>query len=289
MTVEPDLSGAVVLVVHAHPDDEVFAAGAATIAASEAGAPEPFSPAGPGPASPRLTHVLVATPGVRPHVLVHTQDPDPVEPVLVVDQDPLALGQDRVVGRVPPDAETLSDPGDREVLDHDRLQSPPQPAARELRARLGSTAGVLAPHVSTTGAPVAANREEQCRGSPPERLVGQSRSDCVARGSLAAAPSAPPLIGVRGFHDATRQHRPARLESLAGHEQTELVETTEGGQVSSVEPSIRARAEGNVRHVEVFQMDSVRTSILGRPRPLSRRDAPTEVVHDGVTRPHPQS
>ena len=38
MTVEPDLSGAVVLVVHAHPDDEVFAAGAATIAASEAGA-----------------------------------------------------------------------------------------------------------------------------------------------------------------------------------------------------------------------------------------------------------
>ncbi len=28
MTVEPDLSRAVVLVVHAHPDDEVFATGA---------------------------------------------------------------------------------------------------------------------------------------------------------------------------------------------------------------------------------------------------------------------
>lgn len=38
MTVEPDLRGAVVLVVHAHPDDEVFAMGAATIAATEAGA-----------------------------------------------------------------------------------------------------------------------------------------------------------------------------------------------------------------------------------------------------------
>jgi len=38
MTVEPDLSGAIVLIVHAHPDDEVFATGAATIAAKEAGA-----------------------------------------------------------------------------------------------------------------------------------------------------------------------------------------------------------------------------------------------------------
>ena len=38
MTVGSDLSGAVVLVVHAHPDDEVFATGAATIAAKEAGA-----------------------------------------------------------------------------------------------------------------------------------------------------------------------------------------------------------------------------------------------------------
>jgi LmbE family N-acetylglucosaminyl deacetylase len=36
MTVGSDLSGAVVLVVHAQPDDEVFATGAATIAANEA-------------------------------------------------------------------------------------------------------------------------------------------------------------------------------------------------------------------------------------------------------------
>jgi LmbE family N-acetylglucosaminyl deacetylase len=35
---DSDLSGAVVLVVHAHPDDEVFATGAATIAAQRAGA-----------------------------------------------------------------------------------------------------------------------------------------------------------------------------------------------------------------------------------------------------------
>lgn len=41
--------------------------------------------------------------------------------------------------------------------------------------------------------------------------------------------------------------------------------------------------------IEVFQMDSVGTSILGRPRPLSRRDGPTQVAHDGVTQPHPQS
>ena len=43
----------------------------------------------------------------------------------------------------------------------------------------------------------------------------------------------------------------------------ELAEATERGQ-------IRAR-EGSVRHVEVFRMDGVRTSIIGRPRPLSRQ------------------
>ncbi len=39
MTGEISFEGAVVLVVHAHPDDGVFATGAATIAAKWAGAP----------------------------------------------------------------------------------------------------------------------------------------------------------------------------------------------------------------------------------------------------------
>ena len=53
-------------------------------------------------------HVLLTTTGVAPHVLVDTDHPDAVEPAGLVDQDPLALGQDRVVGGVPRDPETHS-------------------------------------------------------------------------------------------------------------------------------------------------------------------------------------
>jgi hypothetical protein len=56
----------------------------------------------------------------------------------------------------------------------------------------------------------------------------------------------------------------AGLESLPRDFEAELVEAAERGQVSAGE----ARNRGSVRHVEVFQMGSVRTSIFGRPRPL---------------------
>ena len=59
--------------------------------------------------------VLVAASGVAPHVLVDPDDLDPVEAVLVVDENPLALGQDRVVGGVPRNPESLGDPGRRFV------------------------------------------------------------------------------------------------------------------------------------------------------------------------------
>ena len=46
-------------------------------------------------------HVLVPTAGVSPHVLIDPEDVHVLEPVRVVDQDPVAFGQDRVVGSVP--------------------------------------------------------------------------------------------------------------------------------------------------------------------------------------------
>ncbi|MGP5086980.1 hypothetical protein ACTXKH_19870 [Brachybacterium tyrofermentans] len=49
---------------------------------------------------------------------------------------------------------------------------------------------------------------------------------------------------------------------MADHDQTKLLEAGEGRQVGVV--------EGSVGHVEVFLMASVRTSIIGRPRRLSR-------------------
>ena len=76
------------------------------------------------------------------------------------------------------------------------------------------------------------------------------------RRPLTAAPSAP----LAGLDDAAGQHRPARLQPLPDHLQPELVDTNERGQVRA--------SIGSVEHVEVFQMVGVRTSIIGRPRPL---------------------
>ena len=79
--------------------------------------------------------VLVATPGVAPDVLIDANDLHALEPRGVVDQQPLAFGQDRVVGGVPRHRETLVDPGHRQVLHDQRFQGPPQPGPGDLRPR----------------------------------------------------------------------------------------------------------------------------------------------------------
>lgn len=73
-----------------------------------------------------------------------------------------------------------------------------------------------------------------------------------------------------------RQDRTVGPKSLPGDDQTQLVETAEGGQIGAVE----ARHGGSVSHVEVFQIRRVGTLIFGRPRPLTvqrlaERAAPT--------------
>ena len=81
----------------------------------------------------------------------------------------------------------------------------------------------------------------------------------VTRHALRAALPTPRVV----LDDAALQHRPIRLEQLPDGLKAELVETAERGQVRG--------HERRVVQVEVFrQMVSVRTSILGRPRPLSR-------------------
>jgi hypothetical protein len=69
-------------------------------------------------------------------------------------------------------------------------------------------------------------------------------------GAYAAASSAPPVV----IDDPAGQHHPIRLEALTGHHQAELVEASEGRQISAI--------EGSVKHVEVSRVGSVRTSIL---------------------------
>ncbi len=197
----------------------------------------------------------------RHNVLVDADGGDAVEPGGVVDRDALAFGQDGVVGGVPGDPEPFGDPGDGEVMAHDRLQCPPQAATRQLRPRLGRLRGVLAPDVAAACALVAADTHEQRRRSPAEWLVRDLSGAGVAGSALAAAASAPALGAVVGVDDSAGEDGAVGFEVLAAHGQAELVEPAELGQV-------RAR-EGSVRQVEVFRMASVRTPILGRPRRLS--------------------
>jgi hypothetical protein len=85
----------------------------------------------------------------------------------------------------------------------------------------------------------------------------KAKTTATASAAALTALSAAPLVRV---DDPAGQHRTIRLEPLPGDLQAELVETGERGQVRA--------SEGSVRHVEVFRMGSVRTSILGRPRRL---------------------
>jgi hypothetical protein len=86
--------------------------------------------------------------------------------------------------------------------------------------------------------------------------VRQSTDHGVARDALAAA-AATPLVRL---DDSAREHRAVRFEALPDGFETEVVEPGERGQVRA--------GEGSLKHVEVFQMAGVRTSILRRPRPL---------------------
>ena len=65
--------------------------------------------------------------------IVDADDLDPVVAAGVVDEDPPALGEDRVVGGVPGHGQRLRDPGDCEVLDDQPLTRPAQRAAGQLR------------------------------------------------------------------------------------------------------------------------------------------------------------
>jgi hypothetical protein len=202
-------------------------------------------------------------------VLVDADHGDAVEPGRVVDQEPLAFGQDRVVRGVPRDPEPLGDPGDGQVLDHDPDQRPPHRGPGQLGPRLGRRAGVLAPHVSGLTAPVATHRDLQRGGPPTQRLVREATNRGVTRVTLAAAASTPPV----GFDHPAREHSPVGFDPLPGDDEAELVESTEGGQVRAGE----ARRRGSVAHVEVFRDERVGAFILGRPRRLSqdRRARPT--------------
>lgn len=116
-----------------------------------------------------------------------------------------------------------------QVLHHDAFQRPPQTTPRELGPWFGRAASVLAPHVTAAIAPVPANSHVQRSGPPPEWFVRQPAQDAVARRALAAAAPAP-LVR---FGDTACEDRTVWIKPLAGDFEPELVQSTEGSQVSA--------------------------------------------------------
>ena len=62
--------------------------------------------------------------------------------------------------------------------------------------------------------------------------------------------------------------------ALAGHFQAQVIQVRERAQVRAI--------KGSIGHVEVFQMDGVAISIIGRPRPLPGHDTPN-AAHNTYT------
>lgn len=193
-----------------------------------------------------------------PDVLIDADRGHPLEPARVVDESAPAFGEDRGVGGMPGHPESGRDPGHGEVVDHDGLERPPEPAAGDLRPTLSGEACVLPPGATAVPAPVAAHPHQQRGGSVTERLVRQLSGDGVPRRAFGPA-SAAPRIRV---NDTAFDHCPLRSQVLSDGYQAEFVEAAERRQIR--------RSEGSVEHVEVFQMASVGTPIIGRPRCLSR-------------------
>jgi hypothetical protein len=81
-------------------------------------------------------HVLVASAGVTPHMLVHAQHPHPVEAGGVGDEHPAALCENRVVGSVPRHGERSGDLRHEQMADDQAVQCPGECPTRQPRPRL---------------------------------------------------------------------------------------------------------------------------------------------------------
>src|SRR5699024_6827240 len=173
------------------------------------------------------------------------------------DQQPLTVSEDGGVRGVPGHGEFRSDDGHGVVIDDEGTQRPVEAGSRDLRSWWRRSCGVLTPDAATLDAFVTAEANVKRGWSVAERFVGQLADDGVANDPVAAAPSAPVISSVwLAFQDGLLPG-----DVLAGAGQIEGVESAECRKV-------RGR-ESRLGHVEVFRMDCVRTSIIGRPRRLS--------------------
>ena len=167
-----------------------------------------------------------------------------------------------MLAALPGHTEGLGDTRHRHMMNDPPSERPAHRCARELGARIGRLAHILTPHVSTLRAPVAAHAHMQDRGTPPAGLMRQAPDHRVTTNALAPAASTPPVL----TSNPASRHCMVCLNALARHFQAQVIQARERAQVRAI--------KGSIGHVEVFQMDGVAISIIGRPRPLPGHDTP---------------
>jgi hypothetical protein len=142
--------------------------------------------------------VLVAAPGMPPYVLVHADHGNTIEAGRVIDQQALALGQNRVVRGVPGHAQPGSDPR-RSRDGRPRAREVPTASHRsgELRPPRGRGRRILSPAVPAVITPVTTDPQQQRRGPVAERLVSQTTGRSEPRDGRSWPPqaSAPRILG----------------------------------------------------------------------------------------------
>ena len=116
--------------------------------------------------------------------------------------------------------------------------------------------------MSTLWAPVAAHTHMQDQGAPPAGLVRQTPDHRAARNALAPPASTPPIL----TSNTACQHYMVGLNALIRHLQPQAIQARERTHIRAI--------KDRTGHVEVFRMDGIGISIIGRPRPLPSHDTP---------------
>ena len=208
---------------------------------------------------------------VAPDMLIDADRSDAIEPVRVIDQTPLALGENRRVRRRPRHPEPCGDAGDGQMV-QDQARQPQASPPREIFARSGAAFDVSCrqrrPH------PVHLYRRTRINsivGRCPIWFVREAPRHRVSGYALAAALAAP---AVR-FEYPALQHSALGRQVLPYRLEAELIEAAEQGQIWC--------KESRLGHVEVFRMGSVRTSILretSTPIPSATRSTDYTLVRE---------
>ena len=118
-----------------------------------------------------------------------------------------------VLAALPGHAQGLGDARHRYMMNDQPSERPTHRCTRELGARIGRLAHILAPHMGALRAPVATHAHVQDRGTPPGRLVRQAPDHRVTSHALAPTASTPPIL----TNDAACQHCMVWPHALACH------------------------------------------------------------------------